>query len=502
VKTQIIQLNKNDDYISVRDKMSWSQTGRILLVWPGKNQALNRRLELNLVKRHSNSLGAQLAFVTHDSEICYIAKQIGIPVFNNPRQAQHAHWRMDKRKNIDLHDEKTHPSLETMRDSIHPQSLVWLEHPATRIICFVISVLALFVLGIFILPGATIMLYPLEKIQSMTLSLSADPSLTAINLSTGSLPIYTQEVTVEGRENVTTSGSVIIPDQVAIGGLRFTNISDRKITIPMGTVVTNLGSYPIRFVTSSNDDVTINPGNSVVLSARSIEPGISGNLPPNTLVAIEGELGTDLTVTNPYATHGGTDASVPAPTNQDIRLLREHLVEKLEQAALMELNTLIQTSDTLITPTLKIIEIIDETPTAAVGEPGNQLGLSMRLRFQSQVVAAEELSSLITPILDANTPTGYTPVESTMVLRQLTNPTLGEDGNAHWTISVQRKLQADIAAEQAINLINGLSTPQAIDRLKGSLPLTAEVQIILIPEWWPRLPLLPMRIQVVQPETK
>jgi hypothetical protein len=248
--------------------------------------------------------------------------------------------------------------------------------------------------------------------------------------------------------------------------------------------------------------VAIKPGESAVFSARSIEPGVSGNLPPNSLVAIEGELGPDLTVTNPYATHGGTDASVPAPTDQDLRLLREHLVDKLKQAALVELKAAIPADDTLISPTLKIIEIIDETTTPAVGEPGNQLNLYMRLRFQSQVVSGKELLNLITPILDANIPSGYTPIINSLLLNHLTIPTLGQDGNAHWTLRAQRNLQAEIITEQASNLITGLSVPQAIDRLNGSLPLATEAQIILAPDWWPRLPFLPMRIQVIQAETK
>ena len=502
MKTQIIQLHKNDDNISVRDKMSWSQTGRILLVWPGKGQVLHRHLDLILVKRQANRMGAQLAFVTNDSEVRSIADQIGIPVFDNLRHAQQSHWHFDKREKTDLHPVSTHPNLEDMRNLLLPQSQSWLEHPATRIIGFGVSVLALFILGIYILPGATIYLSPQSKIQSMTLSLTADPSLTDINISTGSLPTYIMEVVVEGSENAIVSGSVTIPDKVAIGGLRFTNISDREITIPTETVVTTLGSDPIRFITSHQGEVIVKSGESAVLTARSIEPGTSGNLPENSLVAIEGALGLDLTVTNPYGTHGGTDGSVPSPTNQDVRILREHLIKKLEQAALVEVQAMIPTDDTLITPSLKTIEIIDETTTPAVGEPGNQLSQSMRMRFQSQVVAGKELRNLVTPILDANTPAGYMPSITTMVLDKLTLPTTGEDGNAHWTLRAQRKLQADIVNNQAINLIKGLSVAESIDRLNRSLPLASEAQIMLAPEWWPRLPLLPLRIQVIQPEIK
>jgi len=498
VKTQIIQVSKNDDYISVCDKMSWSQTGRILLVWPNKGQVLNRRLELVLVKRHASRLGAQLALVTHDAEVRFSAQQVGIPVFNNLRQAQETHWRINRQKKNISPPEGNRPDLDSIRKSMNSQSLVWMEHPATRTILFGISVMALFALGIFILPGATIYLTPQTNTQSMELMLTANPSQSDINLSTGSLPSYTQKVIVEGRKDAITSGSATIPDKAASGTLRFTNISNRELTIPVGTVVTTLGNDPIRYVTSLGNEVVIKPGVSAVINARSIAPGISGNLPPNSLVAIEGDLGPDMSVTNPYDTYGGTNASVSAPSNRDFRLLREQLIEELKQTALMDLNKLITAGDFLITPTLTMTEILDEVAAPAIGEPSSHMSVSMRLQFESQVASSEELNKLIMPILDANIPRGYTPVENTTTIKQLTKPELGEDGNASWRIIAQREIQADIINDQVGKIISGLATPQAIHRLNDALPLENEVKIIMAPSWWPRLPFIPMRIQVVQ----
>jgi len=481
--------------------MSWSQTSRILLVWPKKGQVLTQRIDIVMVKRHASRLGAQLALVTHDTEVRFIANQEGIPVFKDLRQAQNTHWRINRIKRNTSPPEGIRPSIDTRRKLMQFKSQDWLQHPATRILLFGISVSALFMLGIFILPGATIFLTPMTDIQSMDLRITADPSLEDINLSNGSLPTYIQEVIVEGRKNAATTGSMMIPDKAAKGMLQFTNISVRDITIPIGTVVTTLGIDPVRFVTLSSNDVVIKPGTSDDINVRSIAPGKSGNLPPNTLVAIEGNLGSDLTVTNPNATYGGTDASASTPTNQDFRLLDEQLIKDLEQIALKNMNKLIPSDDSLITPTLKITEILDETATPAIGEPGSQLSISMRLRFESMVVSSEKLNNLITPILDANIPHGYTPIDNSIILKQLTNPILGTEGNAYWTINAQRDIRADIVSNQIVNQISGKSTPQAIDQLNDSLPLANEARIILAPKWWPRLPFLPLRIQIVQVDT-
>ena len=73
MKTQIIQLEAHDDIVSTRDKMGWSQTSRIVLVWPNKGKILDRRLDLVLLQRHSMLLGAQLALVTQEEEILFHA---------------------------------------------------------------------------------------------------------------------------------------------------------------------------------------------------------------------------------------------------------------------------------------------------------------------------------------------------------------------------------------------------------------------------------------------
>jgi len=97
MKTYIIQLQGHDDIVSARDKMGWAKGGRILLVWPERGDALNRRLDLTLLQRRSVELGAQLAIVSQDAEVRYHAPRLGIPVYKSLRKAQNEHWRVPRR---------------------------------------------------------------------------------------------------------------------------------------------------------------------------------------------------------------------------------------------------------------------------------------------------------------------------------------------------------------------------------------------------------------------
>jgi hypothetical protein len=502
VKTQIIQLNKSDDYLSVRDKMDWSQARYILLVWPKKGVVLQRKLDLTLLRQHAISLGTQLALVTKDAQVRFFARQVNLPVFSNLQQAQSTDWSNTQPKEFTMDRNSQYARLEKLRQDFTERTPSWREHPATRVLCLSICVIALFSLAGFILPGATITITPKVESQSMIFDIIADPSITMINYSTGSLPTYNLEAVVGGQETISSSGTVPFPDQPARGNLSFSNKSNQDITIPAGTIVATQGRNPIRFIITSSIDRIVGPNQTVVLEAQAMKPGLSGNLPKNRLVVFEGVLSSTLSVTNLSPTTGGTQKIAPAPSIQDEETLRQRLLTRLEQAALGEMQTRLADDDRIITPTLTLIDTKTEVYFPERGEPGNQLKLSMEVRFQAQVVSSETLHQLVEPIMDSYTPKGYLAVPHTLAFSQPDRLSLMVDGKAHWTINATRKIRADIPGTQVIESLTGIPSAQAAERLSTSFPLAEQAQIILTPSWWPRLPWLGMRIEVIQSENQ
>jgi hypothetical protein len=57
-----------------------------------------------------------------------------------------------------------------------------------------------------------------------------------------------------------------------------------------------------------------------------------------------------------------------------------------------------------------------------------------------------------------------------------------------------------VTEEQVTAMIPGLRPGEASQWLVKSLNLPAKPDIILFPEWWPRMPILPFRIAVQIPE--
>jgi hypothetical protein len=137
--------------ISIRDKLEWIQTRRILLVCPDSGRILDRHLELNLIKRQAISSGADIALVTQNLSTRYNAGQLQIPVFDSITLAQSTEWLVDRRENIDLQRAGRLTYQEIMNKSPFKQNPDWLRYPVLRIISFALSMVSLLALGIVLI---------------------------------------------------------------------------------------------------------------------------------------------------------------------------------------------------------------------------------------------------------------------------------------------------------------------------------------------------------------
>lgn len=499
MKTQIIRLEPHDDFISARDKMGWSQTGRILLVYPEQVHVLNRRLDLILLHRHSRSLGAQLALVTEDKEVIYQARNLGLPVFKDVQKALKVPWRAKRQARRSYYpsrrDSHTQMDLESLRQGKPAVESKLLTNPLLRLTVFTLGVLALLSIAAVLMPSANITLKPKIENQELILSVQANPEIASVNYS-GYIPTHIITVEVEGRSSIPTSGIIRVPEDYAQGRILFTNLTDRTILIPAGTVVRSLSDPPVRFATLFNVQVPAGVGERASVSVQATEAGITGNLNPETLVAIEGELGTNLKATNPSATHGGSDRILAIATKANQEQLFNKLKSDLEDTALDEMLRQISPGDILFTQTITLSQVVEQIYESPPEIPGDMLTLSLRLEFQAQYVSEAQLKQLATYLLDANAPQSYQAVPDSLVVKRTSIPQIDDDGNILIQILAQRQMQAIIPQSQAVNLTLGQTIDSAVRRLQSNLPLSGSPFIQISPEWWPRMPVLPFRVAI------
>ncbi len=495
MKTQVIQLDHQDDVISVRDRMSWAKTPRLLLVFPRRGRILDRTLDLRLLKRHAASLGARLAFVTRSTEIKKLAEELDIPVFSNVETAQRRPWKDDGAAFTSTRVAHR-PDLHRMHRDAYQAEAHWRRLPAVRLGFFSLAVLAVLGLLLLFVPSASVAIEPRTESQSLTFSLDSGPGITTIGLA-GSLPAHTASLVVDGNQSAPATGSAEIPDQPAQGSVRFRNLTTSVVGIPSGTVVRTTGSPAVRFVTTSDGVAAAGVGKTVDLPVEAVEAGTTGNMPADALVAIEGNLGTSLAVINPEPTSGGTNRSTSISTAADRARLRESLLDDLREKALLQVPLTLDAGDVAFPDTLAVAQVLTETYIPAEGQPGDLVTLNLRIQFQIQFASATDLQSLAAEVMNASLPAGSELAAGSIKISTSGTPVTDSDGVTRWQATAVRSIRRRIDPLQSAQLISGKKVSEAGRILSENYPLESRPLIRIFPAWWPWLPWLQFRINTV-----
>src|SRR5512143_1964020 len=127
MKTQIIALEAHDDFISVRDRMSWAKSPRILLVWPKYEKITLRGADLRILQQHAASLGAEMGVITRKGDVRRDAERFGIPVFRSAAAAQRGAWgpRKQLRPQGTERKPRERAELEAMKAAARPREAKW-----------------------------------------------------------------------------------------------------------------------------------------------------------------------------------------------------------------------------------------------------------------------------------------------------------------------------------------------------------------------------------------
>jgi hypothetical protein len=430
MKTQVIQLVPHDDITSVRDKMSWAKTPRILLVFPHHSRILSRTLDLRLLRRHAATLGAQFAIVTRSGDLRRTAQAADIPVFNTVAIAQRKIWE-EQHLAEKPRRRAPRPDLRPMRLTAFPTEAHWRTRFVFRFLFFSLAVLAVLTLLLLFLPSASIQLTPETHQQSLTVAVSASPEGTTVNL-TGSIPARSIFTTLERSKTAAVSGSITIPDSPAAGIVRFHNLTTGAVGIPAGTVVRTTSDPPVRFATTTDASMAAGVGKTLDVTVQAVKGGASGNLLADSLVAIEGDLGASLAVTNPGPLAGGSDRTAPAQTADDRTHLHDALLSEILEECKTALPKMLASGDVYFPDTLAVGQLLSETYFPAEGQTGETLSLTMNLQCQAQYALVADVNTLAEVALDANLPDGFIPASGEVTTPVAGVPKTDTDGFTRW----------------------------------------------------------------------
>ena len=471
--------------------MSWAKTPRILLVWPKFEKVTLRQVDLKVLQRHASSLGAQLGLVTRRRRVRADAEALGIPVFVSTGKAQRETW--PKQKSRKLPYKVPDKTLREQREQVQVREEAWRTHPVTRILAFSLGVLSVLAIVALFIPRAQVRLHPVTQTQSVVVPVTASPSVNSVFI-TGSIPAREKRIVVEGTQRVTVTGEGIVPQSKARGVVIFRNLTQSAVNIPVGTIVV---AGDVRFVTTELGVLNPGVGETVELRIEAVEGGLLGNLEAEAINVVEGRLGLSISVSNPEPTTGGRERASVQATDADRERAKRLLLVSLENDARASLMDEPNSDDILFDETFALSQILSENYDLPVGAVGSQLTLTMQAEYTVRYAAASDLTELAALALNASLPSGFLAASDALVVDSSTTPELLEDGSVRWTMRAEREITQQVNVQQVAQLIQGLSVSDAQSKLDKALPLINEPKVSLTPSWWPWVPVVPFRIEVV-----
>lgn len=496
MNTHLLALEPHDDLVSVRDRMSWAKTPRILLIWPKGRKIPLRPVDLKVLQRHAASLGAELGLVTRDDRIRREAAALGLPVFESAGAAQRQEWPVGFPKS--LRRRRVDPAaLRAQRAAAQVNESGWRASPLVRIGAFALGVLAvLTVAGLFV-PRGRVALFPESRTQSIVIPVVADPSISSVFI-TGTIPSRQIHLEAAVTRAGPVTGSLAVPQSEAEGVARFRNLTEASVPIPAGTVVRTLDSPPVRFVTTDGGATPEGVGETVDIPIQSLGQGAAGNLEAGQIQVIEGSLGLVLAVTNPDPTMGGSGTVSPAPSEEDRANLREAALADLRSAAADQARAELAPGDLVFPDSVVINNILEETYDPPLGQSAARLLVTLRAEVTVSYASVDDLRRLADLALAASLPEGFIPANGNERLPSpLAAPVTDENGVTRWEMLLERRLLKQVDVSRVLQAILGRTPEAARQNLSESFDWESAPQVTVSPAWWPWLPVAPFQIDVV-----
>jgi len=492
----VVELRPQDDLASVRRQLSWVDRGRVALVLPWDARFLSRELDGNLLQREAERWLLEIAIVSADPDRQQLARGCGFPAFASVEEAQKTEvW-------------KSHPPAQVAPPPHHwwQEDVVLQPRPARpharwfdwvklgiRSSIFVLVLVVLTGSAYAIIPSAVVTLVPAGREFTFIAPVSVDPEVETVDHVAKVVPARRVGIEVENYTEVETTGTLDVVTGRAIGVVLFTNLLAQDYIVPAGTVVrTSSTSYPTRFRTTA--DVSVPPGGQATAPIEALVDSL-GNIGAFQINQVEGVAASAVRVINPEPTTGAEPRETRVVTQADRDRARKQLMQQLLDQAYTEMGSLLEPTEILLRPSLRIEAVPKETYTRFIAEQADTVGLSMRLLVSGLAVDVDNAEAVAYADLSRRLPQGYMLVDARFELGEMAEEDIGP-GWFTFFVTAHGYAAATLDTDAAVAITRGQRIADARERLLAEFPLAEDPQIAVWPQRLERLPLLPLRIRV------
>ncbi len=512
-RPEFLQLEQGDDVPSIRDRLSFIQGKRVLLIWPEEGTTLTRKLDLVLIQREAMRRAIRLALVTHDPQVIQHAEELNISTFETIGSSERARWKRGRSKVF------TH-RFQRPADTPEPDELMPVasrirndEPERTRLRAFSRTLVLLLLVGVtvaaavVIAPSATVTIAPARQTVAVEVPLTADFNVADLDVENALVPATRLSVTVEETSTIPTTGALQLADIPATGTVVFVNQTGSPVTIPAGTTLSTSAGTPILFRTLAEGDVPAGVGQQLEVPIEALQgsAGEAGNVDSGLINTIIGDLAARLTVRNINPTAGGTSRSVGAVSQADQDLLLATVRQQLQSRAYETMLPQLDPAQFLILETIRISEERSDwmTFSANVGDVTDTLTLTMRAVVEATAVNEQFGQQVVYARLSLQIPRGREIRPETIAYTRGPVQQVFQDGRVSFSMAGNGLVASQVSSGQLQERLAGRSLDEAMAYLLSSLDLSegSLPEIAVTPEWFGRMPFLPVRIhlRVVEP---
>lgn len=483
VNEKLIHLEADDDILTVRGHLETVSAERAILVVPKGCKALTRPVGLDLLKRQANDLALQIALVTRDSSIRFLARERGFAVFPSVERAQQAEWQ-ELEVTSPLGQEHVLPQLN--------RRVRRRQGDLLSVTFFLGCVFLLLAAGfLLIAPSAEVTLVPVSEPVEASIEIRASPDAEKIDFAAGTIPARVVETWVEGTDQIPTVSKKDAPDELAKGTVIFTNKTGGTVEVPEGTAVSTSAGTRIRFVTLY--DITVPAEGRARAEVEAVDPGPAGNVGAFMINTVEGSLALKVRVINGEPTSGGSVKRVGTVTQADKEKLKASLLKKLHQEAQTGLEGKLEEGEFIPPESIEVV-IIDEIYDKFVDEVADTLGLKIRAVAEGMAIDQKDAEALARSALESKA------IGNSQLMPESLEIEIGEikeveGGDFALTMRARGVAAVNIDDGFVAGLIRGKSVKEAKSILDG-LPLQEGPIVKVSPPWLGRLPWLPFRIHI------
>lgn len=466
----VVDVDRSDDIAAICGRVDAAPTLAVVVNARRGNRDLSTELGMRRLSRHAEESGKAVAIATRSRAVASRARQMAIPVARNPESIR---WDLPGRHVVGAFG----------RTIGLPRAGRFVQ---LAVILAVVAVLV--VLALTMAPGATVTAFPPVETLTRVVQVTASRDLQSGDYAKLTVPARQVSTTETLTVPIKVTGHTRVGTVAATASVVIKNPGAQAITIPGGAILTTAdGSQTFAL----NTDAVVAPGASVTAGATAMKLGTGGNVKAGAISALLDSKYSALSVSNPSAAVGGTDADGPAVADADLQAARQ-LGQSLGDSSSVRALLARDHPHEAIFPETAVTSVeVGKLP--ATGTPMDVLLVTVTVKVTAVAIMESDLNGLASEVLAPESSQG-----------QFINGTVGASEVAPATvngavITALLQLHGDFArnvTSGAIrNAVQGKSKTAARSTLANQYGIQ-NADINLTPGWAPWLPRFGFRISV------